>query len=454
MTAPARRAALHALRDVHTGRADLPHAQARARPTLSDQRDRALATQIVVGTLRWRAKLDFIIQEASSRPLRRIDPDVLDLLRLSAYQLVHLERVPDHAVVHDAVALVRDLGKKSAAPYVNAVLRTIATGGPASKLPVLESAVASGSGDHRREVLDFLSITQSHPAWLVERWCDRFGVDAATEWTRFNNAPAPITLRVNTLVSSAKQLAGELADEGIETRPGTWTPNALVVIQGNPLTSPLASRGRFWLQEETSQLVGELVTARAGDRVLDACGSPGGKSLIIAGSMTDRGLLVSADLRPSRTALLSRTLSQAGAQCARIVRLDARHPPFGPVHDWVMLDAPCSGLGTLRRDPDIRWTRSAKDLLALAAMQGELLEGAATAVRPGGRLLYATCSSEPEENQAVVNRFLQAHPTFVIERPSNPRLAALVDGDGFFQTLTHRDALEAFFAARLRRQMP
>ena len=454
MTAPARRAALHVLRDVHTGRADLPHAQARARPTLSDSRDRALATQIVVGTLRWRAKLDFVIREASSRPLTKIDPDVLDLLRLSAFQILHLERVPDRAVVHDAVALVRDLGKQSAAPYVNAVLRAIATGGPASKLPALGSALESAEGDRGRAVLDFLSVTQSHPAWLVERWCDRFGVDAATAWTRFNNAPALITLRVNTLITSARELASALGNEGIETRPGRWTQNALIVTQGNPLTSQLASRGLFWLQEETSQLVGELVTARAGDRVLDACGSPGGKSLIIAGSMADQGLLVSGDVRPSRVGLLSRMLSQARTQCARVVRLDARHPPFGAIHDWVVLDAPCSGLGTLRRDPDIRWKRSASDLSTFATMQGELLEGAATAVRPGGRLLYATCSSEPEENQAVVNRFLQAHPVFGLEPPALPRLAALVDHDGFFQTLTHRDDLEGFFAATLRRQRP
>ena len=136
------------------------------------------------------------------------------------------------------------------------------------------------------------------------------------------------------------------------------------------------------------------------------------------------------------------------------MRLDARHPPFGPVHQWVVLDAPCSGLGTLKRDPDIRWKRTAEDLPRLAATQSALLDGAATAVESGGRLLYATCSSEPEENQAVVKRFLETHPAFAIERPSLPRLASLVDQDGFFQTVTHRDRLEAFFAAMLRRHMP
>ena len=453
MTAPARRAALRVLRDVHTERADLPHAQASVRPTLSDQRDRALVTEIVVGTLRWRANLDFIIGEASSRPLTRIDPDVLDLLRLSAYQLLHLKRVPDHAVVDDAVGLVRDLGKTSAATYVNAVLRAIARGDFSSRLPALPTATGLEDRDRRRQVLDYLSVTQSHPRWLVERWYDRYGVEAATEWTRFNNTPAPITLRVNTLVSSAEQLADELARVGIETRPGMWTPHALIVTKGNPLGSRLATRGLFWLQDQAAQLVAELVTAQPGDRVLDVCASPGGKSLIVAGAMADRGLLVSADIRPNRTALLSRTLSQAGTHCTRVVRLDARHPPFGSVHQWVVLDAPCSGLGTLRRDPDIRWKRTANDLFQLVATQSDLLDGAATTVQPGGRLLYATCSSEPEENQAVVTRFLETHPTFTIERPSVPHLAPLIDRDGFFQTLTHRDRLEAFFAATLRRHI-
>ena len=454
MTAPARRAALRALRDIHTGRADLPHAQARVRPTLSDERDRALATEIVVGTLRWRAALDFIIQEASSRPLTRIDPDVLDLLRLSAYQLLHLKRVPDHAVVHDAVGLARGLGKASAAPYVDAVLRAIARGDLASRLPALPPALGPDDAGRRQESLDYLAVTQSHPRWLVERWYDRTGADATIARVRFNNTPAPITLRVNTLVRTAARLADELAREGIETTPGAWTPNALIVTRGNPLRSTLASSGLFWIQDEAAQLVAELVTAQPGDRVLDACASPGGKSLIVASTMADRGLLVSADIRSSRTTLLSRTLLQAGTRCTRIVRLDARHPPFGQVYDWVILDAPCTGLGTLRRDPDIRWSRTADDLHTLSAAQSEMLAGAATAVRPGGRLLYATCSSEPEENQAVIDRFLRTHTSFSVEHASPPHLSPLIDEDGYFQTVTHRDRLEGFFGATLRRRVP
>ena len=193
--------------------------------------------------------------------------------------------------------------------------------------------------------------------------------------------------------------------------------------------------------------------AHPGQRVLDACASPGGKSLIIAGTLRDEGLAVCGDIRPARVALLSDTLSRAGTHCTKIVRFDTGHPPFGAVFDWVLLDVPCSGLGTLRRDPDIRWRRRPDHLQPLAVMQSNLLEGAATAVAPGGRLVYATCSSEPEENHRVVQRFLETHPTFHLEPSSQPRLSSLVDAEGFFQTLPHRDGLEAFFAATLRRHV-
>ena len=224
------------------------------------------------------------------------------------------------------------------------------------------------------------------------------------------------------------------------------------MTRGNPLATPLAGRGLFLVQDEASQLVAELVRARPGERVLDACAAPGGKTVAIAGAMADRGLLVAADLRSRRLALLADTLAASGCRSTRIVRLDARRPlPFGPAFDWVLVDAPCSGLGTLRRDPDIRWRRTPDELQPLARVQADLLDAAAAVVAPGGRLVYATCSSEPEENQHVVEAFLRRAPGFDVEPPAQRRLAPLVDAAGCVRTLPHRDALEAFFAAVLRR---
>lgn len=452
MTAPARAAAHRVLRDVHSGRCDLPQAQARARRALDDPRDRALAAEIAIGTLRWRAALDCVLAQASSRALDTLDPDVLDVLRAAAYQLRHLQRVPAHAVVHDAVALTRTTARARAAGFVNAVLRTLAGRPQAAALPTRPAGAGRVGGLDRQRALAWLATTQSHPRWLVERWLDRYGFDAAARWTSFNNAAAPITIRANTLRISPPALAEQLASRGVEVAPGRWSPAALIVTRGNPLATDLAAAGLFQIQDEASQIVAELVRARPAERVLDACAAPGGKTVAIAGAMANRGLLVAGDRRPARLALLADRLARCGCGNTRTVRLDARGPlPFGAVFDRVLVDAPCSGLGTLRRDPDIRWRRRPDELQALGRLQSALLAGAATVVAPGGRLVYATCSGEPEENQDVVEAFLEREAEFRVEPPVAPHLEALVDAGGRLRTLPHRDGLEAFFAVVLRR---
>ena len=452
MTSPARAAAHRVLREVHSGRLDLATAQARAARSLQDPRDRALAAEIALGALRWRARIDHLLAHVSSRKLDRIDPEVLDVLRAAGHQVLHLERVPDRAAVGDAVALTRSIRKTSAAGFVNAVLRALAGRPPLDALPARPASPSGTGAINREKALAYLSITRSHPRWLVERWLDRHGFEAAERWTAFNNEPAPVTLRANTLKTSAEALTAELAARGVTVAPGRWSPRTLVVRQGNPLATDLAGQGLFLAQDEASQLVAELVAARPGQRVLDACAAPGGKTVAIAGGMADRGLLVAADLRPARVALLARTLAACGCRSARVVRLDARKAlPFAPVFDRVLVDAPCSGVGTLRRDPDIRWRCAPGDLPALAAAQAALLRAAAAAVAPGGRLIYATCSSEPEENEAVVEGLLAAGAPFARERPAAGAPAPLIDGRGQLRTLPHRDGLEAFFAAVLRR---
>lgn len=449
MTAPARAAAHAVLRAVHSGKSDLPQAQARARDGLSDRRDQSLAAEIATGTLRMRNALDCLLGEASSRPLTTLDPDVLDLLRAAAYQLTYLDRVPSHAVVHDTVTLTRTLGRPRAAGFVNAVLRSLTRSRPLTKaLPD-----RPGGAEDRGRVLDYLNTTLSHPRWLAERWLDRFGFDAAERWMRFNNSRAPIALRVNTLQTDPATLTADLRTYDVDVAPGRWSSRTLVITRGNPLTTPLAATGQFLIQDEASQLVADLVAARPGEYVFDACAAPGGKTVAIAGAMTNTGVVVSSDLRPRRLALLSHTLSLSGCRNTRIVCCDARLPlPFSPRFDWVLVDAPCSGLGTLRRDPDIRWRRQPADLVAMAAAQSAMLTAATAVVSVGGRLVYATCSSEPEENQQVVRRLLDEHPEFTVEKPDASHFSSLIDADGFLQTFPHRDGLNSFFAAVLRRR--
>ena len=449
MTAPARRAAFRVLRDVHRTHTDLAHAQSRARLKLPDPRDRALAMDIATGTLRWRACLDHEIARTASRRLEQIEPAVLDILRLGLYQLRHLQRVPHHAAIHDAVELVREAGKPGAASFVNAVLRTLAR--TSVGLPPKPTARGEITPTDWDAAIAYLGVTQSHPRWLVERWLDRHGLDATDQWTRFNNAIAPIAIRVNTRRISTEQLVVDLAAEDIAVRPGQWSTRTLITTQGNPLTSGLANQGLFWAQDEASQLVAELIAVKPGEHVLDVCAAPGGKSLIATERMGDRGMLVAGDRRANRTRVLKQRLEEAGTSCARVVQLDGQHPPLRPVFDWVVVDAPCSGLGTLRRDPDIKWRREERDLGALAAQQARLLDGASVVVRPGGRLLYATCSSEPEENDRVVESFLRAHAQFQQDPPDSPNLEPFVEPNGTFRTLPFRDGLEGFFAAILRR---
>ena len=448
MTSPARTAAFHALRAVSAGRGDLPGALAQSRARLDDERDRGLAAEIVTGALRWQRSLDHLIAHFARRPVDRLDADVLAILRASVYQLLHLDRVPAAAVVDDAVDLTRAARKTSAAGFVNAVLRAILRQRHRLPLPPRPEGAAA-----REDALAYLGITHSHPDWLVSRWLDRYGFEATEQWVRFDNQAPALTLRANRLRVTPDALRAALAADGIETEPARHAPDGLLVTAGNPLRRPLD--GSFVVQDEASQLVTLTLAARPGERVLDLCASPGGKTTAIASDMQDEGLLVASDVRDRRVRLLRDTVRLSGARAIRVLHLDVSGPlPFRQPFDRVLVDAPCSGLGTIRRDPDIRWRRQAADLPALADAQVALVHRAADMVRPGGRLVYATCSSEPEENEEVVERILQQRPdlTRVDLRGTSPALDALLDEGGVLRTLPFRHGLEAFFAAALERR--
>jgi 16S rRNA (cytosine967-C5)-methyltransferase len=440
--APARIAAYETVLAVNAGKSDLPTALHRARQPLKDDRDRALAGEIASGTLRWQGAADHVIAAFAARPTSKLDREILAILRLSIFQLLHLDRVPASAVVDDAVELARKAGKKSASGFVNALLRRVSR--ERATLPLPSSPA-----------LDVMSITLSHPRWLAERWIDRHGEEAALAWARFNNDPAPLTLRVNTLKTTRDALAADLANAGVTTEPARHAPDALIITGGNPLLTPLAHTGAFVVQDEASQLVGEFVAAQPGERIFDACASPGGKTTQLAAATEGSGLIVAADVRDKRIALLRRTVQESGATNVRVVQANARNAGMSPgSFDAVLLDAPCSGLGTIRRDPDIRWRRTEQDLPSLAEAQAQMLAELATLVRPGGRLVYSTCSSEPEENEAVVAGFLTARPDFSRRIP--PRfetgpLRDLLDAEGCLRTLPFRDGLEAFYAVGLSR---
>lgn len=427
MIAPARRAAVDALALIDAGELELGAAVARIRPTLEDERDRALLLELVAGTLRMRNAIDYQLAPRVNRPLEKLDAAVLRILRVSGFQLLFQSRLPAAAVINDAVHLTRRAGKSSAAGLTNAVLRTLSRNRHRLEWPA------------RDQPIEHLSVVHSHPRWLVERWLARYGSAETESWLAFNNQPPPMCLAVNRTRTNRDALAKELADAGIVTRPTARAANGLEVVEGRALNTSAFNEGRFVVQDEASQLIGELADVSAGDRVLDLCASPGGKTLALSAAVGQSGTVVAMDVRANRVRLLMRTIERCGVTNVAVVHGPADEAlPFRiEAFALVLVDAPCSGLGTVRRDPDIRWRRTPDDLPRFAASQRTLLSRAADLVKPGGRLIYSTCSSEPEENEEVVASFLRDREDYAPERTH--------------QTLPFRDRLEAFYGAVLRR---
>ena len=451
MIGPARIAAFEILRAVSSQRADLPSALAHVRGRLTDDRDRALAGEIATGSIRHQSALDHLIATFARRHIDRLDPEIVTILRLSCYQLLHLSRVPAAAVVDDAVDLTRRIKKRSAAGFVNAVLRNVSRNRGNLPLPK-----RPGDPSNRDAAIEYLAVTLSHPRWLAERWYDRLGLERAEHWMQFNNVPAHLTLRANRLKTTADALIQRLDEHGVVVTRGRWAPDALIVEKGRSLHSDEAVDGSFVVQDEASQLVALLAGPSPGSRVLDTCASPGGKTTAMAAAMENLGTIVACDVRSARLELLTRTIAATGARNVRVVQADvARELPFLSTFDRVLVDAPCSGLGTLRRDPDIRWRRQEKDLATLAADQTRMLHRASECVSAGGRLIYATCSSEPEENDAVVDAFLETTRSFapVDARTISGVPTATVDERGRLRTTPDQHGLECFFGAVLRRRV-
>jgi 16S rRNA (cytosine967-C5)-methyltransferase len=432
-----RLAAARVLLAVGSGRATLSDELERARADFRDERDRGLLLQITANTLRWRNMLDELIRQCSDRPLQEIHEAALTVLRIAAFELRFHTAVPEHAILNEAVEAVRGLRQNRAAGFVNAVLRTMTR--TKHKL-VLPPRPAATGPDSRDAWVRYLSVTLSHPAWLVERYLDRVGPEAAEKWCEYNLSLPDVTVRLAASIPRKKVdevIAAVKSLGAVESKivPGAWRlPPGVLVGDTEELLRPFLA-----VQDEGSQLVAHVAAAAPGERVLDLCAAPGGKSAMFSRAVRPGGFVISCDTRPRRLRVLQETLDRDNLP-RRVVRLDATEPlPFEPIFDRVVVDAPCSGLGTLRRDPDVKWSRDHAALARFAAIQRALIDRAAEAVRPGGTLVYATCSSEPEENDDIVAGFLADHPSFHQPAPA-------------ISTRPDRDALDAFFVAVLVRR--
>ncbi len=398
-----------------------------------DARDRNLTTEIVYGTLRWQAPLDHVLAASGSRPWDRVDAGVKTLLRMSLYQLWRMDRVPAYAVVHDAVELAKRRLRRGAEGYVNGVLRALARTRPWEEAAFLGTAP--------------LHVRASLPRWLWERWRARYGEEAAMEYALSLTAPPRAAFRF-----AAPTGAGNAPP--VPASPSGLVPGAF--LRDAPAGSPEAegsSDARIQYQDEASQLIPHLLRPLEGMRVWDACAAPGGKTGILARLCGPSGSVTAGDSRQERVSRLVRSLRDAGWANVRVVVADARAaPPFREAFDAVLADVPCSGLGTLRKNPEIKWQFDAGRFEALGETQRRILDRVSCAVRRGGRLLYSTCSTEPEENERIVEDFLSGHPDFRIERPEHPPgIDTWIGADSMVRTFPGRRPWDGFFAALLRR---
>lgn len=340
--------------------------------------DRNLATEIVMGVLRWRSALDHVIARFSFTPMRKLDLEVLTALRMGVYQKQFLTKVPAHAAVNETVELVKQAKKTSAAGLVNAVMRKV-------KSAVYDPRASKLGG------IDYLSSALAHPQWLVERWVSSFGDDIAQKICQYDQRVPATVLRL-----SSPEDESLLVAQGIQLAPGALMANARIVISGDPSATEMFRGGKVAIQDEGSQLVAALVGK--GRRILDCCAAPGGKTAAMATRLPEAEI-VATELHPHRAALLRKLVPQ---QNVEVITADAVALPYGADFDRVLADVPCSGTGTLARNPEIKWKLKPEDLLDLQSRQIAILKAAMRHVSPGGRLVYSTCSLEPEENEQVI----------------------------------------------------
>lgn len=439
---PARQRAYDILLRVETEQAYAAPLIATLGDTDLSREDRSLAQEIVLGVLRSRMSLDYFIRRYCERPIERLDVPVLIALRIGLYQLRYLTRVPRSAAVNESVKLIKQMGAASAAGLVNAVLRK------ATRHPD-ESA-----GDGIADPGERASIELSHPRWLLERWQASLGSDEARLLAQANNIPPATAFRVNRLCASPDEVLTNLNTMGVIARPSAISPNAYVVESGPArLVNESARQGLIYIQDEASQLVSFLLEPHSSHRVLDTCAAPGSKTSHIAALSQDQGWILACDLHHHRLRVLRATCTRLGINSVDAIALDATQAlPFvetAQTFDRVLLDAPCSGTGTLRSNPEIKWRLALEDISRLAELQFNLLDRAAASVAQGGRLVYSSCSIEREENEEVVNRFLTGNTAFEIVQPATR--ADLITNEGFVRTFPHKHGCDGFFAAVLER---
>ncbi len=409
--------------------------------------DKAFITELVYGTLKWRLSIDYIIDQFSSVKIKKLSPWILNILRLGVYQLVYMSKIPESAACNESVNLAKRYGHSASSRYVNAVLRNVA-----------RSRDKIGYPDKTSDLVAYLSIKYSHPDWMVKKWLERFGESFTEGLLRSNNDTAPLTVRVNTLKTSREELENSLRNEGFESVTAKYVDSALTINNPSSLARMEAfAKGLFQVQDESSMLVGKVLDPKPGEFVVDVCSAPGGKSTHIAELMENRGQVVARDIHEHKIKLINEAVQRLGIDIIKTEIFDASQQDKNLLGkaDRVLVDAPCTGLGIIRRKPDIKWTRNTNDLNEIVKLQEKILSISSGYVKPGGVLVYSTCTIEPQENEELVKKFLKDNGDYYLEDISE----LIPDGltkdtakDGYIQLYPNIDGIDGFFISRMRRR--
>jgi 16S rRNA (cytosine967-C5)-methyltransferase len=406
-----------------------------------ETKDKNLLFELVKGTLRWRGRVDYFLDQHSKRPLVSVPIKIKNTLRLGAYQILFLDRVPDWAAVDQAAELARHYGHEGHVRFVNGILRNLIRNKEKTSFP------------DPSDTVQYLATTHSFPEWLVERWVKRFGAEDAEKLLRVCNLPPLLSLRVNTLEISQEAFLNEIRKKITEADLHPLVPDTVEVLSAGDVTElPGFNQGWFYVQDPGAILVSHLAGAQPGERVLDACAAPGGKASHLAQLMEDRGEILALEIDQTKIRKIRENMERLGIRSVRTQAGDAANVEFSEPFDRIMIDAPCSGLGTIRRHPEAKWQKREEDLTGHQERQLSILKNISRFVRKGGSLVYATCSTEPEENEEVIEKFLKDSPEFAIDkRPAHleERLQKMFDDQGFFRAWPHLHGTDGFFAVRM-----
>ncbi len=406
---------------------------------LGDQ-DKGLLNEIVTGVVRWQMKLDWVLNGFYRGNFPKADVNVKNAMRVALYQMMFLDRVPHHAAVNESVEFVKRLRGEKYAGVVNGVLRNIQRHLGEIRYP-----------DKDENLVHHLSVFHSHPIWMVKRWVERLGNEEAEKLLVANNEKPPLTVRINKTRINPAEFIKLLEKEGIEFEPSPYLDHYLRLKgSGGMAQVDMFRKGYFSIQDESAGLAGKLLDPQQGERIIDLCSGPGGKSMHIAEIMNNTGEVISVEKYVSRADLVRNSAERLGLGSIKMLTEDA-HDLETKIADRVLVDVPCSGLGVLRKKPDIKLKRESTEIPKLTQIQYKLLEKAATLTKPGGILVYSTCTIEPEENDIVVQRFLENHKEFTLDDPTSFVSKDFVTPRKTVETYPHIHRMDGSFAARLKR---